>query len=113
MRWNRVASALIAILLGSGCAFRMGDFALISSQNVGLRPEPIRKGVEGKDCVYMLLFIPIGGLVPNVEEAMDRAMEQVPEGNVMMNVAIYNDVIFTYVLNRTCARVRGEVGILK
>ena len=113
MRRNLMAIGLAVILLGSGCAFRMGDFALISSQNVGLRPEPILKGVEGKDCVYTLLFIPIGGLIPNVEEAMDRAMEQVPEGNVMMNVAIYNDVIFTYVFNQTCSRVRGEVGQLK
>jgi hypothetical protein len=44
---------------------------------------------------------------------MDRAMEQVPEGNVMMNVAVYSDLIFTYVFNRQCTRVRGEVGSLR
>jgi hypothetical protein len=91
----------------------MGDFSLISSQNVAFAPEPIRRGVEGRDCVYTLLFIPIGGLVPNVEEAMDRAMDQVPEGNVMTNVAIYNDLIFTYIFNQQCTRVRGEVGKLE
>jgi hypothetical protein len=91
----------------------MGDFSLISSQNVALAPEPIRRGVEGSDCVYTLVFIPIGGLVPNVEEAMDGAMDQVPEGNVMTNVAIYNDLILTYVFSRQCTRVRGEVGKLQ
>jgi hypothetical protein len=113
MRWKCLALALISTFVGSGCAFRMGDFSLISSQNVAFSPEPIRRGVEGSDCVYTLIFIPIGGLVPNLEEAMDRAMEQVPEGNVMMNVAVYSDLIFTYVFNRQCTRVRGEVGSLR
>ena len=44
---------------------------------------------------------------------MDRAMAEVPEGNVMTNVAMYTDVVFTYVWNQTCLRVKGDVGTLR
>ena len=105
---------LCALLALPGCAFRMGDFTLVASENVGLAPETVRRSVEGKDCAYRLLFfIPLGSIVPNAEEAMDLAMEKVPEGNVMTNVAIYNDVVNLIVFSQTCLRVKGDVGVLE
>jgi hypothetical protein len=70
----------------------------------------VRRSVEGKDCVYRLILIPFGALVPNLEEAMDRALAKVPEGNVMTDVAIYNDVVSTLIFNQQCLRVKGDVG---
>ena len=110
---RKAVFAVSVTLVLSGCTFGMGDFTLVASENVGLEPDVIRRSVEGKDCTWMLLFIPLGSLVPNAEEAIDRAMEQVPKGNVMTDVAVYNDLIFTYILNRTCLRVKGDVGELK
>ena len=108
-----VARALTVVSLAAllvGCSIRMGDFTLLSSKNVGVEGEVIQRGVEGEDCVHMLLFLPLGSLNPNLEEAMDRAMAEVPSGNVMTDLAIYNDVLFTYLYNRICIRVKGDVG---
>ncbi len=66
--------AILAICLGSlaaGCTFSLGGFPLASSKNVRFETETLRRGVEGRDCVYMLLFIPLGSLNPNIEEATD------------------------------------------
>ena len=112
-RRRHLALALLISCAFPGCAFRMGDLSLVASENVAFAPDVKRKSVEAEDCVYTLLFIPLGGFVPNVEEAMDRAMEQVPEGNVMTNVAIYQDVIITYLFNQQCLRVKGDVGVLE
>jgi hypothetical protein len=108
-----ICSLLSAPLLG--CVFSMGDLSLVASENVGLEPQIARRSVEGQDCVYtVLLFIPINGLVPNIEEAMDRAMEKVPEGNVMTNVALYSDVVMIpYIFTSTCLRAKGDVGVLE
>jgi hypothetical protein len=109
---HRIALLLFVFAL-AGCSFRTGDLSVVASQNVGLEPELIRRSVEGKDCAHMLLFIPIGTLVPNLDEAMDRALEKVPEGNILTDMAIYNDLLFTYIYNRTCLRIKGDVGRLK
>ena len=101
---------LIALLLGPvGCSLRMGDFTAIASRNIRAPSQELRRGVEGRDCVHMLLFIPLGSLTPNIEEAVDRALEKVPEGNAMTNVALYQDPLFTYIYNRMCVRVKGDV----
>lgn len=92
----------------------MGDLQLISSKNVDVDAEPIQRSVEGKDCVYWLLgLLPLGSLIPNVEEAMDEAMAKVPNGNVLTDVAIYRDD-FTFILvSQSCLRVKGDVGRLQ
>ena len=94
-----------------GCRTRLGDLSIASTKNVALNPSPERRSVEGRDCMHMFLFIPLGKMSPVLDEALDRAMEQVPDGNIMTNVAIYNDIIFTLLYNRSCFRVRGDVGI--
>ena len=104
-----VAALLVALC---ACTFRMGDLSIVSSQNVELDPQVVQRGVEARDCVNLLLFIPLGSLVPNVEEAMDRALAQAPEANVLMDVATYSDQLFTYFFNRTCVRVKGDAGKL-
>ena len=109
---SRLSLFLLVFAL-SGCSFRTGDLSIVASQNVGLQPELIQRSVEGEDCTHVLLFIPMGSLVPNLDEAMDRALEKVPDGNILTDVAVYSDVRFTYIYNRTCLRVKGDVGRLK
>lgn len=107
-----IAAALAAGTVG--CAFRMGDLQIVSDENVVLNPRPLKRAVEGKSCIHFLLgLIPINGIVPNVEEAMDRAMESTPEGNVLTDVAVYADSLYAIPFSSTCLRVKGDVGRLE
>lgn len=106
-----VALLLVAAALATGCRTRLGDLTIASTKNVGLNPEPVKRSVEGKDCANFLLFIPIGKLNPNLEDAMEAAMEKVAAGNIMTDVAIYVDQISAIVFNQVCYRVKGDVGI--
>jgi hypothetical protein len=110
-----MAMCALALVLGmAGCSFRMGDFQIVSDKNVALNPERIKRGVEGKACIYHLLgLIPLTGFVPNVEEAMDRAMEQTPEGNILTDVVVYEDFLYAVLFSQTCVRVKGDVGRLE
>ncbi|MBL8012205.1 MAG: hypothetical protein JNN05_00010 [Candidatus Omnitrophica bacterium] len=73
---------LIMLLLISsvGCTTRLVDFTLISTKNVDLtRAASFERGksrVEGKDEASIIIFIPTG--VPDLKEAIDRAIESVP-----------------------------------
>jgi hypothetical protein len=112
---GRILFCLVLVSwVGLGCSFRMGDLNIVSSKNVALNPEPIRHGVEGRDCAYrFLFFIPLGSWIPNTEEAMDRAMEKVPQANLMTNIAIYRQKVFTLLVNMDCFEVKGDLGELR
>ncbi len=83
MRKSPVVGILILSFLVagvSGCATRLVDFTMISTKNIDLtRGANFRRGksrVEGIDTVSIIIFIPTG--VPNMKEAIDRAIESVP-----------------------------------
>lgn len=64
------------------CSRRLTDFTVISTKNVpigdGVHTE-FKKGdrrVKGKDVTHEILAIPLG--YPNMKEAIDRAIEQIP-----------------------------------
>ena len=38
--------------------------------------------------IYIILFIPMG--IPNIKEAVDRALEKVPEAIALVDTALYN-----------------------
>ncbi len=106
---KRAILVLIALLASGGCSVRLGSFTLASTKNLGTTYQPIRTNVTGEDCENTILFIPLGTLNPNLQDAVDRAVEQVPEGDMMTNVTAYNDVLFTLLYNRSCIRVVGDV----
>ena len=77
---NKLFLTVLAVSL-TGCTMRLVDFTIISTKNVDLsRAATFKrasdKRVEGKDSVSIIIFIPTG--VPNVKEAIDRAIESVP-----------------------------------
>ena len=49
LAWFLTAPLLVVLATGilGGCAFHTGDMTIISGENVGLNPEPIRRSVEG------------------------------------------------------------------
>jgi hypothetical protein len=71
---------LSLVFVSLGCTQRLTDFTVISSKNVDLsRAAEFKRGserVEGKDTIYIILFIPTG--IPNLKEAIDNAIEKVP-----------------------------------
>ncbi|MFA5089809.1 MAG: hypothetical protein WC510_02090 [Candidatus Omnitrophota bacterium] len=71
---------ILCISMLSGCVTRLVDFNIISTKNIDLsRGASFEKGtkkVKGEDIVSMIIFIPTG--VPNMETALDRAIESVP-----------------------------------
>jgi len=72
----------LALLLGtSSCSHRLTDFTVISTKNVplGLKAASLQKAnqrVKGVDKVHQVLFIPLG--MPNMKEAIDKAIEKHP-----------------------------------
>ena len=114
MRLRRGLSLLACPLVLSACTTRLGDLTILSTKNVSTMPKVVQRTVEGEDCIHLALFIPVSGrLNPTIDEALDNAMSNVPEGNVMTDVAQYNDLLFTFLYNRTCYRVKGDVGVQK
>jgi len=106
---TRLICAAAAFLL-SGCSFDMGTLTALATHNVNIPTKPIERQVEGTDCIYTFLGVPVtGSLVPNLQEAIDRAMAQVPEGDAMENVALYDDPTWYVLGSSECFRVKGDV----
>jgi hypothetical protein len=83
-------AVLVFFLLG-GCSQRVLDFTIISSKQMEMRVKETGRGnrVEGKDGVYWFLFIPLG--VPNLKEAVDRAIESAGPGyDALIDGVIYS-----------------------
>lgn len=80
---RKIVVALIAVSMILGlisCTMRLTDFTVLSTKNIDFTHsanfERGKSRVEGEDVAHILLFIPIG--VPNMKEAVDRAIESVP-----------------------------------
>jgi hypothetical protein len=99
---RRLAIVLGATLLAS-CSAHVGTFTLVA-------PEPpdmprLKQRVRGTDCAVLPLVMP----APNLQRAVERAVEQVPWGEMLVDVTVTNDYFVTGVYNRSCYRVDGEV----
>jgi hypothetical protein len=105
----RKAVLFLAITMLSGCTTRIGAFTFASTKNLGVAYPPLQTSVEGEDCVSIILFVPIGTLNPNIQDAVDRAVEKVPNGDMMTNVTVSEDLLFTLIYNRRCVKVTGDV----
>lgn len=98
---------LVGTALG-GCSLRMGDLNAVSAKNIGLNAQTVRSHVEGRDCVHNVLGIPIGSLVPSIEEATDRALASAPGANALTDAVLYQEPLFLLVYARSCFRVTGD-----
>ncbi len=79
----------LAVML-QGCVTRVGDFTLASTKNLdlqgGLHAVSERTRVEGSDYKFFMAYIPFG--TPDLEEAMDNAIEQTRGSVGLTNVTI-------------------------
>ena len=110
-RWRRPTPLLLAFfLVNGGCSFNGGTLTALATHNVNIPVQPLERGVEGEDCIYFVLGLPVSGsLIPNLQEAEDRAIAQSPEGNAMQDIALYEDQTWFLVGSSVCYRVRGDI----
>jgi hypothetical protein len=110
-RWRRRTPLVLTLFLAiGGCTFNGGTLTALATHNVNIPVQPLERGVEGEDCIYFVLGIPVSGsLIPNLQEAEDQAIAQSPEGNAMQDVALYIDQTSFIVGNSVCYRVRGDI----
>ena len=108
-----IALILVSLftLVISGCSVRVADLTLVSTKNIDLSDTQLdaKKGQRQKaeDCRFVLLgIIPFG--LPNMEEAVDKALEA-GKGNVMVDeVTEYKNTWFV-IGGLACIVVEGTV----
>jgi hypothetical protein len=101
----------LTTLLFTGCSVRVADLTLVSTKNIDLSDTQLdaRKGqrYKGEDCRFILLsLIPLG--FPNMEEAVDKALEQ-GHGNVMVDEVTEYENIWVVLGTISCIKVEGTV----
>ncbi|MCX6967266.1 MAG: hypothetical protein NTZ46_05700 [Verrucomicrobia bacterium] len=98
------------LALLTGCTTRLTDFTIISTKNVDLsvigRAKRGAARVEGKDLAHIIIFIPTG--VPNMKEAIDRAIESVPGAVALVDGVLYQKFFWIpYIYGQTAYVVEG------
>lgn len=109
-RLMTIAALLVAVFITSGCSVRVADLTLVSTKNIDLSDANFdaKKGqrAKGEDCVVHLLGIPLG--VPNLEKAVDKALET-GRGNVMVDQVTYANAVNFIIAGQSCIEVEGTV----
>lgn len=113
-RMNSGLRAVLAVALAlalSGCVSRAGDLTFVTTKNIDLTKVSLdpKKGqrFKGEDCRFVLLgIIPFG--LPNIETAIDRALEA-GKGNVMVDEVTSIKETYFIVGGQTCAIAEGTV----
>jgi phosphoribosylcarboxyaminoimidazole (NCAIR) mutase len=107
---NKWISLGLMGLVCAGCTTRMVDFTTISTKNVDWSKAetfvraPAR--VEGIDKVHIIIFIPTG--IPNMKEAIDRAIESKPGSVALVDGVVYQKVWYIpYIYGQSSYVVEG------
>lgn len=84
--------ALMTMTVFASCSHRLVDFTVISSKNIPITDEggqfhKATNRVVGKDSKWSVLFVP--GM-PDMKEAIDRAIEQYPGAVALTDGVIYS-----------------------
>lgn len=92
MKFVKVSSFVVCAMLLASCSQRLVDFTIISSKNVpitdsGVEFKKAEKRVKGVDSKWSILFVPG---IPNMKEAIDRAIEDYPGAVALTDGVIYS-----------------------
>ncbi len=94
-----VIGLILIILIAGACTQRIMDYTLISSKNIDFsKASHFTRGsqrVEGEDTTYIILFIPLG--IPNLKDAIDRALEKVPGAVALVDGVVYNKTFWLFI----------------
>jgi hypothetical protein len=101
--------SLALILPASGCTNRIGDFTAVSSKNMDLtRGADFKRGtsrVKADDTAAIILGIPTG--VPNMKNALDRAIEKTPGAVGLVDAVVSQKVFYLVLFGQTGYEVEG------
>ena len=70
---RRVAVALVAALIGTGCSFTVGRLAMVSTRSADPQPGAVGTRAKGRSCVPIVFVFPVGHL-PDVGAAIEQAI---------------------------------------
>lgn len=109
LMWPLVLAASLCVM--AGCTVRVADLTLVSTKNIDLSNTQLdaRKGmrVKGEDCAYAILgLIPLG--IPNLQEAIDNALEKA-NGNIMIDEVTSYKGFYFILASQSCIEVEGTV----
>jgi len=98
------------LALLTGCTTRLTDFTIISTKNVDLsvigRAKRGIARVKGEDRVHIIIIIPTG--VPNMKEAIDRAIESTPGAVALVDGVVYSHSFYIpYIYGQSSFVVEG------
>ncbi|MEN0002704.1 MAG: hypothetical protein AAF798_01125 [Bacteroidota bacterium] len=100
---------ILAMMLSTSCTQRILDFTIVSSKNVDLsKAASFQRGktrVADQDGAYIILIIPTG--IPNLKEALDRAIEQVPGAVALVDGVISSKSWSAILVGYTAFMVEG------
>ena len=107
-----LAVALSGTVFLSGCANRIADLTYVSTKSISQEELASTttdgERVVGKDTAHIIIVIPTGK--PNVEEALDRAIEKKKGGVALKNATIHSNWFYIpYIYGRSTISVEGEV----
>lgn len=87
---KKIIIAALSVAALSGCVQRVGDFTVASTKNMDIKRSTHRidesKRVSDRDIAHIIIFIPTG--MPNMKEAMDKAIEQSPGAVGLSDVTV-------------------------
>lgn len=109
-RFFRYMIPAAAAVMLCGCSTRLVDYTIISTKNIDLtRAAAFRRGddrVAGRDQASIIIFIPTG--VPDIKEAIDRAIESVPGAVALVDgVVRYQFFYIPYIFGKESYVVEG------
>jgi hypothetical protein len=101
----KVLPAFIFLFLLTSCSERLGDFTLLSTQNVEIGAKYKKIGTsEGKDQVFVFL-VPFG--YPNLKNATDEAIRRI--GGELMTNAVVEAFNYSFIFGVMGYKVRGDI----
>jgi len=102
-------TAILLLILLSGCGARIGDFTASSTKNFNLPLSVKETGprVSGQDCAFKLLgLIPIGHVYPDAKGATDKALEKA-NANFLLDTVWDVESVWFILASQTCLTVEG------
>jgi len=102
-------TAVLLLILLSGCGARIGDFTASSTKNfnVPLSVKETGPRVSGQDCAYRILgLIPVGHVVPDAKEATDQALEKA-NANFLLDTVWDVESVWYILASQVCLTVEG------
>jgi len=116
MKKSVIALGLGALFLMTGCAQRLGEFTVTSTQNVAnlkTTPATPNNHVRGESCIHYVLFLPFGNFQNRIQEATDNAImngrKAGIDGDLLLNTRIYVRNWSALVYGQNCVIVEGDL----